>query len=221
MPSLETLEIEPTGPATATVIWMHGLGADANDFYPVPPRLGLPPELQVRFVFPNAPQIPVTVNGGVVMRAWYDVLSIGRGVQDEKGIRRSGASIDELIDREVDRGVPPRHVVLAGFSQGGAMALFTGTRYREALGGMMCLSAYLPLEETLAHEASLAGRNVPIFQAHGTADPVVDLVLGRQSYDLLSDAGYTVDWHEYPMGHSVSPEELGDIGSWLTTVLGR
>ena len=221
MPFLETLEIEPVGPASATVIWMHGLGAEANDFYPVPPHLGLPPEFNVRFVFPNATQIPVTVNGGVVMRAWYDILNIGRGAQDETGIRRSAALIDELVDHETERGVPPGHVVLAGFSQGGAMALFTGTRYRAALGGMMCLSAYLPLEETLADEATVAGRGVPIFQAHGTADPVVDLTLGRQSYDLLSDAGYTVDWHEYPMGHSVSPEELGDIGSWLTTVLGR
>ena len=211
--------MEPAGPAEASVIWMHGLGADANDFYGLAPQLGLPAELRVRFVFPNAPRIPVTINGGLIMRAWYDVYGFDARDQDEKRIRQSAGWIDELVAREADRGVPARRVVLAGFSQGGAMALFGGLRHAEALAGLMCLSAYLPLPDTLTAEASAANRAVPIFQAHGTGDPVVPADSARTSRNVLAAAGYTVDYREYPMAHEVCFDEVRDIGAWLTGVL--
>ncbi|MCY4661711.1 MAG: dienelactone hydrolase family protein [Acidobacteria bacterium] len=220
-PHLETLEVEPAGPADASVIWMHGLGADANDFYGIPPQLGLPAELRVRYVFPNAPRIPVTINGGLIMRAWYDVYGFDARDQDERRIRQSAGWLDDLVAREVERGVAARRVVLAGFSQGGAMALFAGLRHPEALAGLMCLSAYLPLPDTLAAEASAANRSVPVFQAHGTADPMVPADLGRGSRDRLVEAGCTVEYHEYPMAHQVCADEVRDIGSWLTGVLTR
>ena len=218
-PHLETLDVEPAGPAGAAVIWMHGLGADAHDFYAVPSQLGLPADLRVRFVFPNAPRIPVTINGGLIMRAWYDVYGFDARDQDERRIRQSTGWIDELVAREVERGVPANRVVLAGFSQGGAMALFGGLRHPEALAGLMCLSAYLPLPDTLDAEASAANRALPIFQAHGTADPMVPAALGRGSRDRLVEAGYAVDYHEYPMAHEVCFDEVRDIGDWLTGVL--
>ncbi len=218
-PHLETLEIEPEQPATASVIWMHGLGADARDFYSVPSQLGLPVDLSVRYIFPDAPKIPVTINMGMIMRAWYDVTGMDRRDQDEKRIRQSAAWIDELVKRENERGVPTNHVVLAGFSQGGALALFAGVRYPEALAGVMCLSGYLLLDETLVKEASAANRKTSIFQAHGTDDPVVPYALGRGSCDLLKTEGFRVDWNEYPMGHSVCMEELQDVGRWLGEVL--
>ena len=218
-PHLETLDLEPAGPADASVIWMHGLGADANDFYGLAPQLGLPAELRVRFVFPNAPRIPVTINGGLIMRAWYDVYGFDARAQDERRIRRSAGWIDELVAREADRGVPARRVVLAGFSQGGAMALFGGLRHPEALAGLLCLSAFLPLPDMLEAEASAANRAVPIFQAHGTADPMVPADLGRSSRDLLAAAGYAVDYREYPMAHEVCFDEVRDIGAWLSGVL--
>ena len=217
-PVLETLEIEPEQPATASVIWMHGLGADARDFYSVPSQLGLPVDLSVRYIFPNAPKIPVAINMGMIMRAWYDVTGMDRRDQDEKRIRQSAAWIDELVKRENERGVPTNHVVLAGFSQGGALALFTGVRYPEALAGVMCLSGYLLLDETLVKEASAANQKTSIFQAHGTDDPVVPYALGRGSCDLLKTEGFRVDWNEYPMGHSVCMEELQDVGRWLGKV---
>ena len=200
---------------------MHGLGADASDFYGVPSQLGLPTDLMVRYVFPNAPKIPVTINMGLVMRAWYDVSGLGSRTEDESRIRDSARWIVELVTREVMRGVPANRVILAGFSQGGAMALFTGLRHAEPLGGIMCLSAYLPLSETLAMEANPASRNVPIFQAHGTQDPVVACEMGQNTRDGLSAAGYAVEWHEYPMAHQVCGEELRDIGLWLEGVLAR
>ncbi len=218
-PHLETLEVEPAGPADASVIWMHGLGADAYDFHAFPPQLGLPVELRVRFVFPNAPRIPVTINGGLIMRAWYDVYGFDARAEDEKRIRQSAGWIDELVARETARGVPPRRVVLAGFSQGGAMALFGGLRHPEALAGLMCLSAFLPLPDTLEAEASAANRTVPIFQAHGSGDPMVPADLGRGARDLLAAAGYAVDYHEYPMAHEVCLDEVRDIGDWLSGVL--
>ncbi len=218
-PHLETLEVEPAGPADASVIWMHGLGADANDFHGIPPQLGLPAELRVRYVFPNAPRIPVTINGGLIMRAWYDVYGFDARDQDERRIRQSAGWLDDLVAREVERGVAARRVVLAGFSQGGAMALFAGLRHPDALAGLMCLSAYLPLPDTLAAEASAANRRVPVFQAHGTADPMVPADLGRGCRDRLVEAGCTVEYHEYPMAHQVCAEEVRDIGDWLTGVL--
>ena len=200
---------------------MHGLGADANDFYGIPPELRLPDGLHVRYVFPDAPQIPVTINMGMVMRAWYDVTEISARGQDEAGIRQSAGWIDELVAREIERGVPSSRIVIAGFSQGGAMALFAGLRYPETLAGVMCLSGYLLLSERLAAEASEANRVVPIFQAHGTADAMVPSDLARGSYDALVKAGYRVDWHEYPMAHQLCLEEVRDIGDWLTHILVR
>lgn len=218
-PQLQVIEAEPPGPATASVILLHGLGADGHDLYPLPPALGLPADLRVRYVFPSAPRLPVTINMGMVMPAWYDIRSLGSDGQDEAGVRRAAGWIDELIAREVDRGVPAGRIVLGGFSQGGAMSLFTGLRYREALAGVVCMSAYLPLADTLAAEASAANRDVPIFAAHGAADPTVGIDLGRRSRDLLTVAGYAVEWREYPMGHQICGEELRDIGAWLTQVL--
>ena len=198
---------------------MHGLGADARDFYGIPPELGLPAELHVRYVFPNAPRMPVTINQGLLMRAWYDVAGFGVRDQDESGIRRSAEWIDELIGREAARGVPANRIVLGGFSQGGAMALFAGLRYPEALAGVMCLSGYLLLPDALDAEASDANRSVSIFQAHGTADPMVPLALGQGTREGLEQAGYEVDYHEYPMPHSVCHDEVRDIGDWLAGVL--
>ena len=218
-PHLQVIEAEPSSPATASVILLHGLGADAHDLYPLPPALGLPPDLQVRYVFPSAPRLPVTINMGMIMPAWYDIRAIGPGGQDAAGIRRAAGWIDELIAREADRGVPPGRIVLGGFSQGGAMSLFTGVRCREALAGVICMSGYLPLADTLAAEAAAASRTVPIFAAHGTADPTVGIELGRGSRDLLTAAGYAVEWREYPMGHQICGEELAEIGRWLTGVL--
>ena len=218
-PQLETLEIEPDGPATASVIWMHGLGADAHDFHGIPPQLGLPLGLRVRYVFPNAPQIPVTINMGMVMRAWYDVTGFDRRGEDETRIRQSTASIGQLVAREIERGVPAHRIVLAGFSQGGAMALFAGLRYPEALAGIMCLSGYLLLPDTLTAEAAPASRAMPIFLAHGTEDPVVPHALGRGSCETLVGAGYPVDWHEYQMAHQVCLEEVREVGDWLTGLL--
>ena len=198
---------------------MHGLGASAYDFHDVPPLLGLPGDLAVRYVLPHAPRIPVTINMGLIMPAWYDVAGFGSAAEDERRIRESAGWIDELIAREAERGVPAGRVVLGGFSQGGAMALFAGLRYPEALAGVMCLSAYLLLPATLAAEGTEANRSTPVFAAHGTADDVVPVERAAASRDLLVEAGYPVDWHEYPMAHQIAAEELGDIGRWLAGVL--
>ena len=198
---------------------MHGLGADARDFYGIPPELGLPPELNIRYVFPNAPRMPVTINQGSVMPAWYDIRGFGARDQDETGIRGSAERIRQLIAREVERGVPERRIVLAGFSQGGAMALFTGLRHPAALAGVMCLSGYLVLYETLEAEASEANRGVPIFQGHGTEDPMVPAGLAQGTRDLLTGNGYLVEYHEYPMAHTLCLQEVRDIGTWLARVL--
>jgi phospholipase/carboxylesterase len=215
---LETLEIEPDRTATASVIWMHGLGADASDFYSVVPQLGLPSEPAVRFVFPNAPRIPVTVNRGMIMRAWYDVTGFGSH-QDEPRIRQSAAWINEVVAREVDRGIAPGRIVLAGFSQGGAMALFAGLRQQESLAGVICLSGYLLLGEELESIIQTGGPLPSIFQAHGTGDPVVPYTTGIRSRDRLAAAGYGVEWREYPIGHQVCLEEIRDISVWITRVL--
>ncbi len=220
-PHLDTLEIEPSGPADAAVIWMHGLGADAHDFYGVPSELGLPAETKVRYIFPNAPQIPVTINQGMMMRAWYDITEMSARGQDETGIRQSSDWINELIAREIKRGVLSTRIVIAGFSQGGAMALFTGLRYPERLGGVMCLSGYLLLPESLLGETSKANQDVPVFQAHGSEDPMVSRDLGRRGCNALVEAGHRVDWHEYPMAHQVCLEEVRDIGQWLAEILKR
>jgi phospholipase/carboxylesterase len=218
---LETVELETAPAPRASVIWMHGLGADGHDFEPIVPELDLPPSPGVRFVFPHAPMRPVTINGGWVMRAWYDVREEG-GVrrEDGPGVRTSQGQIEALIARERARGVAAGRIVLAGFSQGGAMALHTGLRQPERLAGILALSCSLPLADDAAAEASPATRAAPIFMAHGTGDSLVPLARGARARDLLRQLGYQVDWREYPMPHAVCPEEIGHIGQWLRAVLG-
>ena len=220
---LETIDIETRPDPAAAVIWMHGLGADGNDFAPIVPELALGNLPAVRFIFPHAPMQPVTLNNGQVMRAWYDVSFgdlEGRSRQaDEKGVRASQAAIGKLIARENKRGIASRQIVVAGFSQGGAMALETGLRYPERLAGIMALSTYLPLAAKLEAEASAQNRDVPIFFAHGSHDPVIALPMAVASRDKLRELGYNVDWHEYPMQHSVCMEEVADISAWLRTTL--
>jgi phospholipase/carboxylesterase len=214
---LEAIEIE-TGPAPkAAIIWMHGLGADGHDFEPIVPELGMPAAPAARFVFPHAPVQPVTINGGARMRAWYDVTADGR--QDAAGVRASQARVEALIARERTRGIAPGAIVLAGFSQGGAIALHTGLRHPERLAGILALSTYLPLPDTLAQEANKANRDLPIFMAHGTQDPVIPLSWAARSRDHLTSLGYALDWHEYPMPHSVCAQEIADISHWLRTAL--
>ena len=217
---LDAIEIE-TGPsAQAAVIWMHGLGADGHDFEPIVPELDLPDGLSVRFVFPHAPLRPVTINGGAVMRAWYDVTGLGGARrEDEQGVRASQRDIEALIEREKKRGLAAGQIVLAGFSQGGAMALQTGLRHPERLAGLVVLSSFLPLANALAAEVSPANQDVSIFMAHGTHDPMIPLARGRESRDRLLALGYRVEWHEYPMPHSVCAEEIADLSTWLRGAL--
>lgn len=217
---LEAVELETASNPTTSVIWMHGLGADGHDFPPIVETLELP-SIPIRFVFPHAPTRPVTINGGHVMRAWYDILGLEFGGQeDEDGLRGSQQLVENLIGQEEERGVRADHILLAGFSQGGAIALQTGLRYEKRLGGILVLSAYLPIANTLAAEASEANRDVPVFMAHGTDDPTVPIAYARKSSELLDRMGYAMEWHEYPMPHSVSPEEVVDIGGWFQRVLG-
>ncbi len=218
---LDCLEIEPPQPAGASVIWLHGLGADGHDFPPVVPMLGLPADHGVRFVFPHAPRIPVTVNGGMVMRAWYDILAMDfdRRV-DEAGVRRSAAQVAALVAREQERGIEARRIVLAGFSQGGAIALHLGLRHGERLAGLLLLSTYFACDGDLERERSAANADVPIFQAHGTLDPMVTHAMGVAARDRLRALGWAVEWHEYPMHHEVCAPEIDAAGRWLRGVLG-
>jgi phospholipase/carboxylesterase len=217
--NLETLEIE-TGPKpAAAVIWLHGLGADGHDFEPVVPELRLPATKPVRFIFPNAPQRPVTINMGMRMPAWYDILQMGGGLEDEAGIRESQAQIGRLIEREKTRGIPARKIVLAGFSQGGAIALQTALRYPERLAGLMALSTYLPLSKTLEKERAAINSDLPILMAHGAYDPMIPMPRAQQSREALQALGYSVEWREYPMPHSVCPEEIADIAAFLLRIL--
>ena len=217
---LPCIELETSPNPTCSVIWLHGLGADGNDFMPIIPELHLPGNPAIRFVFPSAPSMPVTVNGGYVMPAWYDI--IGRNLMDQEdaeGIKRSAASIIELIEREVQRGIDYRHIALAGFSQGCAMVLYIGLRLPHPLAGIIALSGYLPLALSLNLEKHSANQSTPIFMAHGTFDPVVALDRAQASHSLLANLGYPVDWNEYPMEHSVNHEELKDISRFLQEVL--
>jgi len=218
---LPTVEIETARGPTHSVIWMHGLGADGNDFVPVVGELRLG-GFAVRFVFPHAPLQPVTINGGHVMRAWYDIgyEDLSRK-EDAKGVRNSQHAIDQLIEREKERGVPPNRIALAGFSQGGAIALHCGLRYPERLAGIIALSCYLPVPDTLEGERSAANLDIPILMAHGTEDPIVPPKLALASCSRLLTLGYSVEWHEYPMPHSVCAEEIDDIGRWLRQVVER
>lgn len=223
MELLETIELQTGDEPGASIIWMHGLGADGNDFVPIVGELDLAGGPDIRFVFPHAPMQPVSINNGYVMRAWYDVtygdLEGKSKRADERGLRVSQAAIERLVEREVARGTPPSRIVLAGFSQGGAMALQTGLRYPERLAGLIVLSSYLPLAGQTEQEAAAANRGLPIFMAHGTQDPVVPYAMGSESSRRLQALGHPVEWHEYPMPHSVCMEEVRDIAAWLRRML--
>lgn len=217
---LDTVESEPAGPPDLTVIWLHGLGADGHDFEPIVAELDV--QAAVRFVFPHAPVRPVTVNGGLAMRAWYDIFGWGEdAVEDVLGIRASAAAVARLIDREVDRGMDTRQIALAGFSQGGAIALHAALREPRQLAGTIALSTYLPVADTLEAERSDLNRKIPILMAHGTADPVIPIALAKASRRMLERLGYAVEWHEYSMGHAVCGPEIVAIGGWLSRLAAR
>ncbi|MFI4939379.1 MAG: alpha/beta hydrolase [Burkholderiales bacterium] len=219
-PPLETIQIETAPNPSAAVIWMHGLGADGNDFVPLVHQLNLQGCPGIRFIFPHAPLMPVTINGGFVMRAWYDILGADMVMrEDEAGLRKSQKSIEQLIANEKARGIAADRIVLAGFSQGCAMTLQTGLRYPEKLAGLMCLSGYVPIHRTVAAERSQANQATPIFMAHGRADPMIPIHRAEQSRDLLKSLGHEVEWHEYMMQHSLCEEEIEDIGNWLRRVI--
>jgi phospholipase/carboxylesterase len=206
--------------AAASVIWLHGLGADGHDFVPIIPELRLAPPAGMRFIFPHAPVRPVTLNGGMPMRAWYDIRELSAaGRQDEAGTRESAARISALIEREIARGVESSHVFLAGFSQGGAIALHTALRHPQRLGGILALSTYLPLHASVAREASAANRDIPLLMCHGLHDPVLPLALGEMSRDALASLGYAVEWKTYPMQHQVCGPQIADLSAWLTARL--
>lgn len=214
---LPAIEIETSTNPLFSVIWLHGLGADGSDFEPVVPELGLNESIGVRFIFPHAPMIPVTCNGGYVMRAWYDIISLephSRRV-DDAGIVASRAAIRRLIEREVARGIPPARIFIAGFSQGGAVAYATALTHPEKLAGVIALSTYIPNADWLASETTAANQSIPIFAAHGTEDDVVAPILGLAARDFLIERGYTMEWHDYRMPHSVCIEEIAAIGEWL------
>ena len=217
---LDAVEIETGRNPVGAVLWLHGLGADGHDFAPIVPQLVGPDERPLRFIFPHAPVRPVTINGGMAMRAWYDILGFNRGApQDEAGIRASDAEVGELIRRENQRGIPSNRIVLGGFSQGGAISLFSGPRYPEKLAGIMGLSCYLLLEDLLPTERTRVNYGTSIFLAHGSQDPVVDVRRGAEARQLLEAGGYPVEWHAYPMPHSVCPQEIDEIAAWLRKVL--
>jgi phospholipase/carboxylesterase len=214
---MEPIELE-TGPdPEAAVIWLHGLGADGHDFEPIVPELEVARPL--RYVFPHAPVRPVTVNSGMRMRAWYDIVQLGGGPEDEAGIRASQSILESLIAKEIERGIAPGKIVLAGFSQGGAIVLQTGLRYPQRLAGILALSTYLPLASTLESERGEANRDIPIFMAHGRFDDVIPLERAQASRKRLEALAYAVEWHEYPMPHSVCPPEIGEIAAFLTRVI--
>lgn len=220
---LEIVELETGEDPRGCVIWLHGLGADGHDFEPIVPELRLPESLPLRFVFPHAPVRPVTINGGAAMRAWYDILSLDRdGPPDETGIRSSASSLNDLIRCELGRGFASNRIVVAGFSQGGAIALHAALRFPGELAGAMALSTYLPLHKSLQAEVlDVAGCSLlrmPIFMAHGSLDPILPIALGRESRDLLNASGFSVEWHDYPMGHAVCGEEINNIRQWLLSV---
>jgi phospholipase/carboxylesterase len=218
MSLLSCIQKEPETPADAAVIWLHGLGADGSDFVPIIPELRLPASMAVRFVFPNAPSIPITINGGYVMPAWYDItaLDVERKVDVEQLVA-SAERVRRLIDRETERGIPSERIVLAGFSQGGAVAYQTALTHMYPLAGLLCLSTYFATADTIT--SNIANRKIPIRICHGTHDPMVAVQLGRTACQRLTDMGYAVDYSEYPMEHAVCPDEIADIGRWLQDVL--
>ena len=226
MISLPVVEATSSLPVIASIIWMHGLGADGYDFLDIIPELKLPPTLGVRFIFPHAPQRPVTINGGYVMRAWYDILSLAPDIpspsnEDDVGIRASEQTICALIQREIDKGISASQIILAGFSQGGAMALHVGLRYPQRLAGILVLSAYLPLASSVQAERHIANANVPVLMLHGHEDTVITIEEAESSCVALRECGYAVEWRAYPMAHSLCSQEVYDIGVWLRRLLGK
>jgi phospholipase/carboxylesterase len=217
---LETIQVETAAKPNAAVIWLHGLGADGHDFEPIVPEIVHRGERAWRFVFPNAPVRPVTINGGMSMRAWYDLKGMDRkAAEDVTGFRDTDAQIRQLIAREVERGIPTNRIVLAGFSQGGAVSLYTSVRFPQALAGVLALSCYLPRESSFSAERAPANNATSIFMAHGQGDTVLPMTLGEQSRNFLKEQGYTVEWHEYPMPHAVCAAEIADIREFLFRVL--
>lgn len=217
---LDCIEVTNDVHPTAAVIWMHGLGADGSDFVPIVRELNLTGCPGIRFIFPNADSIPVTINGGYVMPAWYDILGMDLvRKEDEAGLRKSQQQIEALIQREIDRGISADKIILAGFSQGCAMTLQTGLRFSHKLAGLMCLSGYLPLQGSVSAEHHAANKATPIFMAHGRGDGVVTIDRAEKSRDFLLELGYNIEWHEYLMQHSVCEEEIDDIGNWLQRTL--
>ena len=217
---LSCVEINPTTKPVASIIWLHGLGADGHDFAGIVPELNLAKELAIRFVFPHAPVKPITINAGFPMRAWYDILGLDRhSHEDGTGIRESQKLVDALIENEKSKGMPAHKIIIAGFSQGGAMALHTGLRHHERLGGILALSCYLPLNKTLLKEAAPENNDIPIFMAHGKQDNIVPLNFGEYSEKVLREHGYKVEFKTYPMAHEVCVEEIVDISNWFKKII--
>jgi phospholipase/carboxylesterase len=212
---------EPIGAADACVIWMHGLGADGKDFLGIVDELGLPINHAVRFIFPSAPFINITINNGMLMRGWYDIFDLTMvQKEDASGMKRSQEIVNDIIQHELDQGIASQRIILAGFSQGGAMSLYTGLRYQSTLAGIICLSAYLPLVNELAIERSQLNQKTPIFMAHGIFDPVVPYNMGHMAYEYLNKHDYNVAWHSYPMAHTLCIEEIVAIGNFINRCLG-
>ncbi len=217
MQTPDTVEVTTGENPRGSVIWLHGLGADGHDFEPIVPELSLPDGLSLRFVFPHAPVQPVTINGGMAMRSWYDILSFdSEGRADRDGVLKSSALLEDLIAREIERGIEPNKIVVAGFSQGGAVAIHTALQTEHSIAGLMALSTYMALPEDA--ENAVIRKDLPIFMAHGSLDPVLKIDWGRASADKLGENGYTVDWHEYQMAHAVCAEEIADISRWLSDI---
>ncbi len=217
MQSHDSVEVVTGENPTGSIIWLHGLGADGHDFEPIVPELRLPAGVPLRFVFPHAPVQPVTINGGMAMRSWYDILSFdSEGRADRDGVLKSSAILEGLIAREIERGIAADKIVLAGFSQGGAVAIHTALQTEHNIAGLMALSTYMALPEDA--ENAVSRKDLPIFMAHGSVDPVLQMAWGRSSADKLIESGYEVEWHEYPMAHAVCPQEIADIGVWLSAI---
>lgn len=217
---LEAIQIDTAPNPPVSVIWLHGLGADGSDFVPIVRELDLSGCPAIRFIFPHAPTMPVTINNGYVMRAWYDIIGTDLAKrEDENGLRKSQQAVEALIAQEKERGIPADRIILAGFSQGCAMTLQTGLRHPEKLAGLLCLSGYVPIHTTLASERHPANQDTPIFLAHGRGDAVIPIDRAEKSRDVLQSLGYKVEWHEYMMPHSVCAEEVDDISAWLKRVL--
>ena len=214
--ALETIEVNTRPDPDAAIIWLHGLGADGHDFEAIVPELNLPAELAIRFIFPHAPYRPITLNNGYVMRGWYDIVNLEFGSQeDATGIKESAAMLNELIENEIARGIPSKRIILAGFSQGGAIILYAGLRYSRSLAGLMALSSYLPLADSLSAETDADNRELPIFMGHGLQDDIIKYEYGIHSRLRLEQSGYGIEWHDYPMSHSVCLDEIRDIRQWI------